>query len=515
MPPDLALPGGRIRALAPLERSALQLAGVWLALILLFAADWRAMALQWWDSSTYSHILLVPAIVAWLVWQRLGELRQLTPMPWWPALILLGGALLVWVLGSFAGFNLLRQTGAVAMLPFSALLLLGPRLGAALAFPLAYMAFLVPFGDELVPTLQSVTAELVIALTRLSGIPASIDGVFIDTPVGLFEVAEACSGVKFLIAMVALGTLAAHLGFRSWKRRATFMVLAVTAPILANGVRAWATIMAAQWFGAERASGFDHIVYGWVFFAIVIALVLGLAWRFFDRTVDEPFVDPARLQASPLLARLAALQIAPLLALALAATGVIGAKVWTRAAEQQVASLPAAIALPDVPGWQRVDYRPKIWWEPRASGADHRLLGRYAHANGTVVDVFVALYASQSEGKEAGGFGEGALRPDTPWAWTANGPAPSGGKSERLLADGKLVRLTETYYRTGPLLTGSNTRLKLANIEDRLLLRPRPTMLLILSAERHGAGDPQAALAEFRRSAGPLGPWMDRVAAIR
>jgi len=82
------------------------------------------------------------------------------------------------------------------------------------------MLFLVPFGDELVPTLQMITADLTIALVHLSGIPAVIDGVFIDTPIGLFEVAEACSGVKFLVAMVALGSLAAHVCFASWWRRA-------------------------------------------------------------------------------------------------------------------------------------------------------------------------------------------------------------------------------------------------------------------------------------------------------
>ena len=75
---------------------------------------------------------------------------------------------------------------------------------AGLLFPLSYMLFLVPFGDELIPALQTITARLTVALTHLSGIKADIDGVFINTPVGLFEVAEACSGVKFLIAMAAL-----------------------------------------------------------------------------------------------------------------------------------------------------------------------------------------------------------------------------------------------------------------------------------------------------------------------
>src|SRR5690606_8601613 len=116
--------------------------------------------------------------------------------------------------------------------------LLGPRVAAAVLFPLAYMLFLVPFGDELIPALQMVTAKLAVALTHASGIPAQVDGIFIDTPVGLFRVAEACSGVKFLVAMIALGTLVAHLCFASSRRRAVFMAAAIMVPVLANGVRA-------------------------------------------------------------------------------------------------------------------------------------------------------------------------------------------------------------------------------------------------------------------------------------
>jgi len=492
------------------------LGGAAVALFILFAQDWGEMAGQWWNSSTYNHVLLIPPIIGWLVWQRWPQLRQLSPSAWWPGLVLFALALLGWVLGAFAGFSLLRQAGAVAMLGAAILALLGPRVGWALAFPLGYMAFLVPFGDELIPPLQTVTARLTIALVQLSGIPAAIDGVFIDTPAGLFEVAEACSGIKFLIAMVAFGVLAAHVCFASPWRRAAFLALCVVVPVLANGVRAWGTIAVAQVKGTEWAGGFDHIVYGWIFFACVIAAVIALAWRFFDRAPDAAAVDPAALEASPLLARLAARRIGLPATVALLVALPLAGQAWARAADALNAALPRQIHLPDVPGWRRVDYAPALWWEPRAAGAEHRLLGRYADGAGRRVDVFFALYSGQSEGREAGGFGEGALTPESGWAWRANGPAVPGGKTEWLLGKGKVERLAETHYRTGPVLTGSNVRLKLANIADRLLLRERPTMLLILSAEGPpGSAAPERAVAAFRRSAGPLGGWMDRVAQVR
>ena len=283
----------------------LQLALVWTGLVALTARDWAAMAHQWWDISTYNHILLIPPILVWLVRLRWAELSRLAPKAWWPGIALLVGAAAVWLAGSTLDINLIAQAGAVMMLQACVPLLLGPRVAAGLLFPLGYMAFLVPFGDEIVPQLQAITAAMAIELTHLSGVPATIEGVFIDTPAGLFEVAEACSGVKFLVAMVALGTLAAHLCFAGWKRRALFMAAAVVVPVLANGVRAWGTIYIAQSQGIEFAAGFVHIVYGWVFFAVVMAILLGSAWRFFDRSPDDPLVDVAGLEASPLLARLA------------------------------------------------------------------------------------------------------------------------------------------------------------------------------------------------------------------
>jgi exosortase A len=311
MPPEAVLVHQRATPVSESEawRAGLwQLAPAWAALIALTWSDWSEMASQSWNASTYNHILLVPPILAWLVRQRSPELAKLTPRAWWPGLIILAGGVLTWLAGTTLGINTVSQLGAVVLLQASVAVLLGPRVTAGLLFPLAYMLFLVPFGDELVPALQAVTAEMAVALTHASGIPATIDGVFIDTPAGLFEVAEACSGVKFLVAMIALGTLVAHLCFASVKRRVLFMAAAVVVPVLANGVRAWGTIYIAQSQGVEFAAGFDHIVYGWIFFALVMIAVLGASWRFFDRSPDDPLIDAAALETSPLLARLAPLR---------------------------------------------------------------------------------------------------------------------------------------------------------------------------------------------------------------
>lgn len=503
-------------ALTPQWRAAfLRLALAWVTLVAVFLADWAAMARQWWDISTYNHVLLVPPILAWLAWQRWPQLQRLTPQAWWPGLLLLAGAAFLWLLGVFAALDIARQAGVVAMLGACVPLLLGVRVSAGLLFPLCYLVFLVPAGEELVNVLQMVTAKITIALTHFSGIPARIDGVFIDTPAGLFEVAEACSGVKFLIAMIAFGVLACNVCFLSWWRRAAMMAACIVVPILANGVRAWGTIYAAQIFGVAVAAGFDHIVYGWFFFAIVLAVVIAGAWRFFDRPVDSEMIDADAIARSPWLARLQSASMPGVAALAGFTLILAGAWGWVMVTERLSASMPSRIDLPVVPGWTRVDYAPTIWWEPRAQGAEHRLLGRYRDANARQIDVFIALYDRQGEGRKAGGFGQGALMPSSPWSWQSPGPPMGQGKSDRLLGNGQVERIAVTWYRTGNLLSGSNVRLKLANMADRLLFRARPTAMLILSAQDGPPASAQQSLVAFQHSTGPLGPWLDRVTQVR
>jgi exosortase A len=302
------------------------LAGAALALVLVTASAWGQMLHQWWNIDTYNHLLLVPFIIGWLTALKLRELVRLVPRPFLPGLALVALALGLWWAGRASDINLVAQAGAVAALQAAIVTVLGLRASLLLALPLAMGCFLVPFGDEIIPPLQMITADMAIALTRWSGVPASIDGIYIDTPAGLFIVAEACSGVKFLIAMVTLGVLVCFTRFERWSRRALFMAACIIVPILANGVRAWATIYVAQFIGAKAAGGFDHIVYGWIFFALVVAALLGGAWRFFEREPEEYGWTMDRLASWGWLARADGPNLAPVTAaLVIAAMAAIAA----------------------------------------------------------------------------------------------------------------------------------------------------------------------------------------------
>lgn len=330
MPPEPATlsvaAAPRAPAAAAWHAPLVALAGAVLALLMVTAPSWGEMLHQWWNIDTYNHLLLVPFIIGWLVMLKAEELAQVVPRPFLPGAALVAGAMALWAAGRAFDINLVAHAGAVGAVQAAVITVLGLRASLLLALPLAMGVFLVPFGDEIIPPLQFITADITIALTHLSGVPASIDGIYINTPAGLFIVAEACSGVKFLIAMVTLGVLVAFTRFDSWRRRAIFMAACIVVPILANGVRAWATVYVAQFIGAEAAGGVDHIVYGWVFFAIIVAGLLTGAWRWFEREPVDYGWRAETLTQWNWLAQTEALSLAPAAAaLAVAAMAAIAA----------------------------------------------------------------------------------------------------------------------------------------------------------------------------------------------
>jgi exosortase A len=282
----------------------------------LTAREWGEMVHQWWNIDTYTHILLVPIIIGWLITLKRDGLAKLAPRAWLPGFVIVAAGLALWIAGRASEINILAHAGAVGVLQGVVVTALGPRVSLLLALPIAFAAFLVPFGDEFIAPLQSITAEISVALTLWSGIPAIVDGIYIDTPVGLFIVAEACSGVKFLVAMITLAVLVCFTRFDSWGKRAAFLLVSIIVPIIANGIRAWGTIYIAQSQGVEFAAGFDHIFYGWIFFALVVAVILALAWRFFECEPEDYGWSADEVGSIVWLSRLERGSIAPIVAIA-------------------------------------------------------------------------------------------------------------------------------------------------------------------------------------------------------
>ncbi len=349
---EIALPHDELHA-RPLSQSwgpalLVLLAGV-IVLGLMFREEVVAAVGIWWASTAYGHCFLVAPIAAWLAWERRGTLVGETPRPV-PALALLALPLAA---GWFVAERLSLMEGRQLCALFLAWLLvpavLGLRITRAMAVPLAYTVFLVPFGSFLVPTLQAITARFVDVGLSVLNVPHVVSAIYIEIPEGMFAIVEACAGLRFLIAAIAFGTLYAFMIYRSPFRRAVFIVASVVVPVVANGVRALGIVVLGHIRGSAEAGAVDHVLYGWIFFSLVLLalLLLGLPYR-----QDQVALTP-RAGAPGRPATRRSVVLAGVLTVALAASGpAAGAWLTWRAQDDDVAlagmadQLAAALPVP-------------------------------------------------------------------------------------------------------------------------------------------------------------------------
>lgn len=241
----------------------------------------RSIVSIWNSSETFAHGYVILPISAWLIWKRRAVLLARTASPFWSGLALLVLCGSAWLLAELADVQVVRQYAFVAMLPAAVLIILGGRLAAAMAFPLAFVLLAVPFGEIFIEPLINLTADFTVWAVQASGIPVWRDGPNFSLPTGNWSVVEACSGVRYLIASFTLGCLYAYLTYRSLKRRLLFIVLSILVPIAANGLRAYMIVMLGHLSGMTVAVGVDHLIYGWAFFGLVMFLMywIGGFWR--------------------------------------------------------------------------------------------------------------------------------------------------------------------------------------------------------------------------------------------
>jgi exosortase A len=296
------------------------LALLWLAALVLYRETLATMVATWSESETFAHGFVVPPIALWLAWRRRADIAALAPTfaPAPSALLVVAAAGVAWLVGEAATVNALRQFALVTMLIALVPAVAGWPLARALMFPLGFLYFAVPFGEFLLPLLMRHTADFTVAALRATGIPVYRDGLEFVIPSGTWSVVEACSGVRYLIASAMGGALFAYLNYRSARRRALFMAFALALPIVANWLRAYFIVLIGHFSGNKLAVGIDHLIYGWLFFGVVIGVMflVGMRWA---EPEAPPVAAPAGASARATAAswRSAAAGVAALMVLAL------------------------------------------------------------------------------------------------------------------------------------------------------------------------------------------------------
>ncbi|MGK2951947.1 MAG: exosortase A, partial [Thiobacillus sp.] len=381
--------------------------GVLLILVGMFWPTFLTMVKLWDSSDTYAHGYIIFPISAWLLWRQRAELAQVQPRPDLRGLILLAAAGAGWLLADAGSVNVVAQYAFIAILIAMVWTLLGRAFVWAAFFPLMFLFFAVPVGEFLIQPLMNLTADFTVAMLRLTGIPVYREGTFFSIPSGDWSVVEACSGLRYLIASVTLGVLYAYLTYRSTKRRLLFTLAAIAVPIFANSGRAYMIVMIGHLSGMEYAVGVDHLIYGWVFFGIVMLLLfwIGGFWREDDQPQSAAASSHAAASAPP----------RPILPVAVLALVVIG--LWPAYAtwlDSRPLPVMPELQIESAAGWQPA--AAFTTWEPHWVAADRQLRQSYAQA-GRNVQLELNYYVTQRQGAELINSQNFMIRQtNSPWA---------------------------------------------------------------------------------------------------
>lgn len=200
----------------------------------------------------------------------------------------------LWLIADLVNIQVIKQFAVVGMLISGFWVILGNQVTSKILFPLSYLFFMVPIGGDLIAPLMEFTASLSVYLIHLTGIPVFREGLNLSLTSGNWTVAEACSGINYLIASVSLGFVYAYITFSSYWKRALFVLLAFIVPVLANGFRAFLIVMLGHFSNMTLAVGVDHIIYGALFFGLVMMLLFYVSsfWK------DPPIYQTQDLSSS-------------------------------------------------------------------------------------------------------------------------------------------------------------------------------------------------------------------------
>ena len=275
------------------------------ALAFAYATVLAKLGRQWWDDENYSHGLLIPFIIGYILWTERGRLVGVEKRPQlaWGGLCVLGALGMLWA--GTAGAELFMQRASfVLMLAGVAVYFWGFKLLRLVLVPLALLFLAIPVPaiifNRIAFPLQLFASQCAVWAMRLLDIPVLRQGNVIELlPLGSsttkkLEVVEACSGIRSLMTLVTLAVVFAYFThpksddagggpLRSLKRYATWrsailVASAVPIAIITNAARVSGTGVLARYYGTKVADGFFHEFSGWVVYVVAFLMLFALGW---------------------------------------------------------------------------------------------------------------------------------------------------------------------------------------------------------------------------------------------
>lgn len=472
------------------------------ALISAFHQSVFDMAGLWVASSAHHHGFFAAPAAVWMIAQK--KWRPTDPAHSGAGIMITLAGAALWLAGRAASAALLEHLSIVTMLIGGAGAIYGREALRRWALPLGFLYFMVPFGEIATPLLQDLTAVLVVGLMHLVSMPAVLEGALIHTPSGAYNIAEACAGLRFLLAGMMLAAIFAHVSIPDVRQRLLFFGLAIVFAIAANAFRAFALIIIATLSNQQWAVGPDHLLFGWAVYALFFGALIAVGRRF-----SAPIEEGAPHHITK-RARKNILTLAPLVLI------MAGANVYSwRIIERPVAdAAPQQLSLLNAPGWRLLP--PAENWRGQFSDVDKQSHATYQQAQQQVYASF-SFVTHQRGAMEIANHKNRAWDNDT-WrqvgAERVNFRLFNGERASSvfLLAGPERRRLAAlTFYWLGDRVYAQAWRMKAAQMRARLRGRnPSGGMIILAASYRHHPDDAIATLRAFSNDMEPLSYWRAR-----
>jgi exosortase len=253
--------------------------------------------------ATYGYAFAVLPVMAFLLWHDRSYFRATVPTATPLGSLLAIPFATAWLIGAQLGILEMQHLALAGMLVALAITAIGLRHAMHFWLPLAYVFLLAPAGSPLLPCLQQITTRVAVMFLELGQIRFYAEGLSIEVATGTYLIAPGCAGLNFVLALATVAPLFVVLMYNSWTKRLIALALMMAIVPLANGFRVFAIIAIAEYSNRAIDIAADHLLYGWIFFSIVVLVMFWVGSGFADQPQAAPTrkapITPANVTAEP------------------------------------------------------------------------------------------------------------------------------------------------------------------------------------------------------------------------
>jgi exosortase len=237
------------------------------------------MVSQWYDDPNYSHGFIVPIISGYFLYERREELLKAEVAPANTGMLVIIFGLLQYCIGYLAFEHYTMRSSLIVILA-GMILFFGVAVFRIMLLPVLYLFFMVPLPyivyDTVAFPLKQLVAKYSVEALQHMGVVIIREGNVLLLPETTLEVADACSGIRSLVSLLALATAFAVFTLKSTVKRVIMVIMAIPIAIFTNGLRVVGTGILAQYWGAKAAEGFFHEFAGLAVFGVALLMLAGL-----------------------------------------------------------------------------------------------------------------------------------------------------------------------------------------------------------------------------------------------